>query len=62
MIQKNFPLLFVHQTLGFIVPGLFAHQVERQRPGWTLLATAIVTAATYAVMISGILVGVIPGT
>jgi poly-gamma-glutamate biosynthesis protein PgsC/CapC len=59
-VQRDFPLLFVHQTLGFVVPGLMAHQMERQRATWTLLATAIVTAATYAIMISGVLVGVIP--
>lgn len=61
-IQRDLPLLFVHQTLGFIVPGLFAHQFERQPAGWTLLATVVVTIATYAVMISGVLVGVIPST
>ena len=34
-VRSDYPLLFVHQTLGFVVPGLVAHQVERQRPGWT---------------------------
>jgi poly-gamma-glutamate biosynthesis protein PgsC/CapC len=61
-IQRDFPLLFLHQTLGFVVPGLLAHQVERQPAGWTLLATGIVTAATYAVIVTGILAGVIPST
>jgi gamma-polyglutamate biosynthesis protein CapC len=61
-VRSDYPLLFVHQTLGFVVPGLMAHQVERQRPGWTMLATGIVTAATYAVLVSGILVGAIPAS
>jgi len=61
-IQRDFPLLFLHQTLGFVVPGLLAHQVERQPVGWTLLATGIVTGGTYAVMVTGILAGVIPST
>jgi gamma-polyglutamate biosynthesis protein CapC len=60
MVQRDLPLLFVHQTLGFVVPGLIAHQIERQHARWTLLATAIVTLATYAIMISGVIAGVIP--
>jgi len=61
LLQQDFPLLFTHQTLGFIVPGLVAYQLERQQPMTTLVATGVVTAATYVVMISGILVGVAPG-
>ena len=60
ILQRDFPLLFVHQTLGFVVPGLIAYQLVRQ-PVWaTLLATAGVSGATYAVLISGILAGVVP--
>jgi poly-gamma-glutamate biosynthesis protein PgsC/CapC len=61
-IQQDYPFLFTHQTLGFIVPGLLAYQLVRQRLASTLLATGVVTAATYAVMISGVLVGVMPTT
>ncbi|MGY0231475.1 poly-gamma-glutamate biosynthesis protein PgsC/CapC [Longispora urticae] len=59
VVQNRFPLLFVHQTLGFVAPGLIAYQLVRQPPGATILATAVVTAAAYAVMISGVLAGVV---
>lgn len=62
LIQKDFPLLFSHQTLGFIAPGLIAYQLVRQPPAATLLATGIVSAATFVVTISGVLAGLIPGT
>lgn len=61
-IQKDYPLLFVHQTLGFVAPGLIAYQLVRQPVRSTLLATTVVSGATYAVMLSGILVGVVPTT
>jgi hypothetical protein len=60
VIQGELPLLFVHQTLGFIAPGLIVYQLIRQPPAATLVATTIVAAATYGVMISGILAGVVP--
>jgi gamma-polyglutamate biosynthesis protein CapC len=60
IIQGELPLLFVHQTLGFIAPGLIVYQLIRQPPAATMLATGIVSAATYGVMISGILAGVVP--
>ena len=60
IIQGELPLLFVHQTLGFIAPGLIVYQLLRQPPAATLVATGIVSGATYAVMISGILAGVVP--
>jgi gamma-polyglutamate biosynthesis protein CapC len=59
LIQHQYPFLFTHQTLGFIVPGLVAYQLVRQRLWTTLAATGAVTAVTYAVMVSGILVGVV---
>lgn len=62
LIHRDFPLLFTHQTLGFLIPGLIAYQLVRQPPVVTLLATAAVSGATYAVMISGILVGLVPST
>jgi poly-gamma-glutamate biosynthesis protein PgsC/CapC len=60
IIQGELPLLFVHQTLGFVAPGLIVYQLIRQPPAATMLATGIVSAATYGVMISGILAGVVP--
>lgn len=60
LIQRDFPLLFVHQTLGFVAPGLIAYQLVRQPRAATLLATGVVSAATYVIMISGILVGLVP--
>jgi len=59
-LQADFPLLFVHQTLGFVVPGLVAYQLVRQRPAATLLATGGVSLASYAILISGVLVGLVP--
>jgi hypothetical protein len=60
-IQRDVPLLFAHQTLGFVVPGLIAYQLVRQPPGPTLLATTGVTCAAYGVLISGVLIGLVPG-
>ncbi|GIG61705.1 poly-gamma-glutamate biosynthesis protein PgsC [Longispora fulva] len=60
LIQHDFPLLFVHETLGFVAPGLIAYQLVRQPPLTTILATVTVSAAAYAVMISGVLAGVVP--
>lgn len=62
IIQRDVPLLLSHQTLGFVAPGLIAFQLVRQPPGATLLATAVVSAATYGVVISGILSGLVPVT
>jgi poly-gamma-glutamate biosynthesis protein PgsC/CapC len=59
-LQADYPLLFVHQTLGFVVPGLVAYQLVRQRPVATMLATGGVSLASYAILISGVLVGLVP--
>ncbi|MEA5366727.1 poly-gamma-glutamate biosynthesis protein PgsC/CapC [Amycolatopsis sp., V23-08] len=59
-VQADYPLLFVHQTLGFVVPGLIAYQLVRQRPGPTLLATGGVSLVSYAVLASGVLIGLVP--
>jgi poly-gamma-glutamate biosynthesis protein PgsC/CapC len=61
-LQADFPLLFVHQTLGFVVPGLIAYQLVRQRPAPTLLATGGVSLISYAVLASGVLIGLVPTT
>ena len=60
VLQADFPLLFVHQTLGFVVPGLVAYQLVRQKPMATMLATGGVSLASYAILISGVLVGLVP--
>jgi poly-gamma-glutamate biosynthesis protein PgsC/CapC len=60
LIHRDAPFLFTHQTLGFVVPGLVTYQLVRQPPLATLLATGSASAATYVVVISGILAGVLP--
>jgi poly-gamma-glutamate biosynthesis protein PgsC/CapC len=58
-LLKEYPLLFSHQTLGFIVPGLIAYQLVRQPVLATVSATVAVTGLTYAVLASGVLLHVI---
>jgi gamma-polyglutamate biosynthesis protein CapC len=60
LIQSSYPLLFSHQTLGFVVPGLIAYQLVRQPIRPTVLSTSMVTLVTYVVLASGILIGVVP--
>ncbi|SCG63416.1 poly-gamma-glutamate biosynthesis protein PgsC/CapC [Micromonospora halophytica] len=60
VVQQDFPLLFSHQTLGFVAPGLIAYQLVRQPPVATLLATGAVTVGSYLIVISGILAGLVP--
>ncbi len=60
LVRRDLPLLFTHETLGFVVPGLITYQLVRQPPLVTLLATGSAAAATYVVVISGILAGVLP--
>lgn len=62
IIQRDFPLLFSHQTLGFVAPGLIAYQLVRQPKGATIIATGTVAAATFGVTISGVLAGLVPVT
>lgn len=62
IIQHDYPLLFAHQTLGFVVPGLIAYQLVRQPPVATLLVTAAVSMATCGVLVSGVLVGLVSTT
>ncbi|MFI8280900.1 poly-gamma-glutamate biosynthesis protein PgsC/CapC [Streptomyces sp. NPDC085929] len=54
-LLKEYPLLFSHQTLGFIVPGLIAYQFLRQPVLATAVTTTAVTGLTYAVFASGLL-------
>src|SRR4029079_8955080 len=30
LVYNDYPVFFVHQTLGFIIPGLIAYQLVRQ--------------------------------
>ncbi|KOG44793.1 capsule biosynthesis protein capC [Streptomyces virginiae] len=60
VLQREFPLLYANQTLGFIVPGLIAYQLIRQPKGATLLATGTATLTTYVVLTAGILLGYMP--
>jgi poly-gamma-glutamate biosynthesis protein PgsC/CapC len=60
LVQRQAPLLFTHETLGFVVPGLITYQLVRQRPVPTVLATFVTSAATYVVVISGVLAGLLP--
>ena len=54
-LLREYPLLFSHQTLGFIVPGLIAYQLIRQPPLATVTATVAVTGLTYGVLVAGLL-------
>jgi gamma-polyglutamate biosynthesis protein CapC len=60
IVQHDYPLLFTHQTLGFIIPGLIAYQLVRQPALVTLAATGTVTVASYGVLVSGLLLGLVP--
>lgn len=60
LMQRDLPLLFSHETLGFVIPGLITYQLIRQPPVPTLIAVGLASAGTYVVVISGVLAGVIP--
>jgi len=60
LVQNQVPLLFAYQTLGFVVPGLITYQLLRQPPRATAVATVAITGATYGVLISGVLAGLVP--
>lgn len=62
LIQHDYPLLFAHQTLGFIAPGLIVYQLLRQPPARTLAATGVVAVGAYVVLASGVLAGAVPVT
>lgn len=55
-----FPTLFSTTTLGFIVPGLIAYQFIRQPIGATMVSMVAVTGVTYAIILSGVLLELIP--
>lgn len=60
LIQSDFPLLFAHQTLGFVIPGLIAYQLIRQPPVATLVTTTAVGVANFGVILVGVLAGLVP--
>ncbi|MBM0228320.1 MULTISPECIES: poly-gamma-glutamate biosynthesis protein PgsC/CapC [Micromonospora] len=62
IVQRDLPLLFAHQTLGFVIPGLIAYQLVRQPPRATILATLVVTGITFGVAYSGVVAGFVPVT
>ena len=60
VVERDYPLLFTHQTLGFIIPGLIAYQLVRQPTWGTLISTGTVSLASYGVLASGLLLGLVP--
>ena len=60
LVQRDYPLIFAHETLGFVIPGLVAYQLVRQPPVATVLATSAVSLASYGVLASGLLLGAVP--
>ena len=62
IVQQDLPLLFAHETLGFVAPGLIAYQLVRQPPRATILATIMVTGLTFGVAFSGVVAGFVPAT
>ncbi|MGH3587723.1 MAG: poly-gamma-glutamate biosynthesis protein PgsC/CapC [Pseudonocardia sp.] len=59
LVQRDYPLLFAHETLGFVIPGLVAYQLVRQPPVATVLATSAVSLASYGVLASGLVLGAV---
>ena len=53
-VLYDYPFLFAHETLGFIVPGLIAYQLLRQPIIATLLATGTMTALSCGVLFVGV--------
>src|SRR2546428_5209183 len=47
VLLEHHPLLYAHETLCFIVPGLIAYQMVRPPVTATLTSTAVVTALAY---------------
>ena len=60
VLRHQFPYLFGDQTLGYIVPGLIAHQLVRQPPRATLMAMTSVTVGVYIVLATGALLVELP--
>jgi gamma-polyglutamate biosynthesis protein CapC len=59
LVQRDYPLIFAHETLGFVIPGLVAYQLVRQPPLATVLATSAVSLTSYGVLASGLVLGAV---
>jgi gamma-polyglutamate biosynthesis protein CapC len=59
VVQRDYPLIFAHETLGFVIPGLVAYQLVRQPPVATVLATSAVSLTSYGVLASGLVLGMV---
>jgi gamma-polyglutamate biosynthesis protein CapC len=59
LVQRDYPLIFAHETLGFVIPGLVAYQLVRQPLIATVLATSAVSLASYGVLASGLVLGAV---
>ncbi|GAA5138629.1 poly-gamma-glutamate biosynthesis protein PgsC/CapC [Pseudonocardia adelaidensis] len=59
VVQRDYPLIFAHETLGFVIPGLVAYQLVRQPAVATVLATSAVSLASYGVLASGLVLGAV---
>jgi poly-gamma-glutamate biosynthesis protein PgsC/CapC len=59
VVQRDYPLIFAHETLGFVIPGLVAYQLVRQPAMATVLATSAVSLAAYGVLASGLVLGAV---
>jgi poly-gamma-glutamate biosynthesis protein PgsC/CapC len=59
LVQRDYPLIFAHETLGFVIPGLVAYQLVRQPFMATILATSAVSLASYGVLASGLVLGAV---
>jgi gamma-polyglutamate biosynthesis protein CapC len=59
LVQRDYPLIFAHETLGFVIPGLVAYQLVRQPLVATIMATSAVSLASYGVLASGLVLGAV---
>lgn len=48
-LHKHYPAVFPEDTLGMVLPGLVCYQMFKQKPMYTVIATAAVAAFTAAV-------------
>lgn len=60
VVVQHLPNVFENTTLGFIVPGLVTYQLIRQPIVATLTALITVSALTYGIMLTGVILGLIP--
>ncbi|MGW1744982.1 poly-gamma-glutamate biosynthesis protein PgsC/CapC [Streptomyces sp. NPDC002092] len=59
-LRHQFPYLFSHQPLGYLVPGLIAYQLVRQSPRATLMAMTTITVGVYIALDTGALLVELP--